>query len=150
MLRQNEAMLKEKIQFNKIGLKFMINFLYREPQAAHHWENIHKSQFQELRQYKQYLFELFAKYKVPLDATLAQFNSENHQKVELNFALLNATKLKYEYFTSEEQSQLKLVDLMLAAISLPVYFGAYPLPVQDRHGFYDGLLGKINHKLERE
>ena len=35
-------MLSEKIQFNKVGLKFIIHFLYHEPMAAHNWENIHK------------------------------------------------------------------------------------------------------------
>lgn len=42
---------------------------------------------------------------------------------------------------------LKLIDLLVTAISDPVYFGAYPLPTQKttRKTYYENLIKRIQH-----
>ena len=88
-------MLKKKITLNKIGIKFLIKFLYRDRDADLNWQNIHKCEYQELFIYKAHLIHLMKKYNIKSDITLGEFNRTNKQQIKLCFAVINETDYKY-------------------------------------------------------
>jgi hypothetical protein len=71
-------MLKKKIILNKIGIKFLLKFLYRDIDADLNWETIHKGEYQELFIYKAHLINLMKKYNVNPNISLGEFNSTNY------------------------------------------------------------------------
>ena len=95
------------------------------------------------------MYELLKKYNIDPHITLAEFNKTNYHKINLSFVFVDSSELQYSHISGDRQKHVELVDLLVTAVSVPVYCGAYPLELEKGFG-YDGvkeLIGKINLDL---
>jgi len=74
---------------NKVGIQFIIRFIFRDNNKEVNWLQIHSNKYRSLTLYKQHLLTIFQKYGLASNLTLAQFCNNNPKHVQLQFVFIN-------------------------------------------------------------
>lgn len=92
--------------------------------------------------------ELFVKYNLSQNITLQEFNDTNHVHIKLSFLLVNYKQNRFELFDSKKGS-IKLIELLLAALSVPVDFAPKNIDIRekDNQEIIAFVLGKSAQKF---